>query len=404
LELSEAREALLARAQLERAVGNPRGALERLAPLFEEGDDPRVAAIFAGALRERGNAERAGEILDSLRDRDDLGDAEIDVSVERARLERYDGRFVEAEASYERALAGGARLDIALEAARFAIDLGKVEEAAEALAALAADGEGMGPVLALAGAAHALAGELDEAASFLQRAEDSKTAPEALIARERGRIALRRQDADAAAEALAEATEIDARDEEAWLLLITAHGVRGDGDAVQQAVEAVVRRFGGDPVAELARGRNHLYHDRQAEAVESFETAARALAKANAAPRLQAEPLFWLGRVRYDLGELEASIAALERATALDPSHAAAHLLLGNVRFEQEDYEEAALSYEASLRFDRSSTPEAWFYLGDAAQRAGDGERAQEALSTYLESAPEGDFAGDAKKLLAELE
>ncbi len=404
LELETLREAQLSRAQLERMAGNPRDALEQLAPLRDGDDDPRLEAIFAGALRERGDMRRARRILGPLYERDDLGDAGAEVALEWARLSRASGDFDEAKEAYERVLGHSPRVELTLEVARFSIDLGEVHEASESLSALAEMAESNREILAVAGFAHALAGELETSEAYLERAEAAGSEPSALVARERGRIALLRRDAEAAVEALAEATEIDARNDEAWLLLITAHGVRGDGDAVQETVEAIVRRFGGDAVAELARGRNHLYHDRLDEAVETLEAASRALAEDNAAPRLQAEPFFWLGRVRYDLGELDDAIEALERATTLDPSHAAAHLLLGNVRFERERYEEAASAYEASLRFDRSSAQDAWFYLGDSAHRAGDEERAKEALAAYLEHEPEGDFADDAQRILDELD
>jgi uncharacterized caspase-like protein/peptidoglycan/xylan/chitin deacetylase (PgdA/CDA1 family) len=94
--------------------------------------------------------------------------------------------------------------------------------------------------------------------------------------------------------------------------------------------------------------------------------------------------------------------AQFTEALKLRPNFALAANNLGFVYYKQERYAEAARWFENTVRMDPSRAI-AYMNLGDAYARAGDAVRARGAYKTYLELAPNGAGAGDARQKMEKL-
>lgn len=144
-------------------------------------------------------------------------------------------------------------------------------------------------------------------------------------------------------------------------------------DPEANAVLARLERF-----AEYGPGWEMLGHGlaplHPAAARAAFERAGAAYAMADArAPT--AEVAYRIGVVRRQSGDPAAASSALERATALDPAHAAAWFLLGLLRQDAHELDGAAQAFRRVL----TASPdhhEAAFNLAVVLQEAGDVEAA----------------------------
>lgn len=99
--------------------------------------------------------------------------------------------------------------------------------------------------------------------------------------------------------------------------------------------------------------------------IQQFELA---LPRAQLASQLiNDEPEIWLllGRLHLQLGDLEPSVAALEKASALAPDNPTALFDLGTVYFRLEEYQRSADLIEAGLE-ESPDIPGAWFDLANA--------------------------------------
>jgi len=112
----------------------------------------------------------------------------------------------------------------------------------------------------------------------------------------------------------------------------------------------------------------------QAAARIAFERAATAYAAAEAAAPT-AELAYRTGIVQRHLSNPASALSALERATALDPTHAAAWFLLGLLRQDAHDLTGAAQAFRSVIAA-RPDHHEAAFNLAVVLQEAGDVEAA----------------------------
>lgn len=394
------REAQIARAEVDLFRGDAGGAVRRLQPLYDAAPTTDLAVVYASALRRSGERERARAVLD----RAIAAGAGAAVYVELARLERDEGRFDAARRAFARAIEADPNgIEARLEAADLAIDVGDVAGAREALDALAAQAATDGRVLVAAARAHMLAGDDDGAAKLLDRAAALATSPKGLLSRERGRLALRRGRPKEAVAALTEAARLRPDDPETRLLAIDAYLAAGDAKGADAALADVLKRFANQPVADLALGRVHLFNDRLRDAMVALANARKSLSEAKAAPRWRAEADLWLGRAHYVGDDLRAARDALLAAVRRYPASADAFLMLGKVEQERGKDKAAAKAYARAVALDPAGRPEAWFLLGETSAALRDRKRAREAFERYLQLAPDGDFAAEAKEALAGL-
>ncbi|MCE9573041.1 MAG: tetratricopeptide repeat protein, partial [Deltaproteobacteria bacterium] len=266
---------------------------------------------------------------------------------------------------------------------------------------LATDASTAGRVMVAAARVHLVLGDAAGAKALLDRAEATPSAPRWLVARERGRTALRGRDAAAAIEALERAVSLAPDDGESRLLLIDANLLGKNELGARRTLDDVLKKFHGRPEANLAAGRvaYYLSHDREAQL--AFGAAHDQLVKERAPARAQADAAFWLGRVRFD-DNPDLARKLLTEATTLDPQLGDAYVFLGLIATDKNDPKAATQAFTRAAELDPDNL-DTWFSLGQAAAAAGLPKDARHAYEEYLKRAPKGEYAADARAALAHL-
>jgi tetratricopeptide (TPR) repeat protein len=272
--------------------------------------------------------------------------------------------------------------------------------ARDALDALVADAPTEGPVLLEAARLHIVTGDPVGADKHLDAASRLNLSPvlRGRLERERGRLLLGKRSYKAAGEALGKAMAAMPEDAEARLLFIDASLAREDKEAVSATLAEVVKKFAGKPEADLARGRVYVASGSLGPAVEALGKAEKALTAANAPPRRLADAKAWLGRALYFNNELGKAKTLLEEASKLDPGNVEAHFYLGLLLLDQRQPAAARAAFLAATAANPTFA-DAWFFYADTSRAAGDKAKAVPAFKKYLELAPRGDYAGEARRL-----
>lgn len=415
-------ELIRARAEIDLLQGNAEAAAKRLAPVAGEDASSEMRVFYAEALRSSGEYDQARAVLDAVQK---APSPPPRTYLELARIARDQGRWVEARNAYADAIerlkgADGAvsvdarltarteaRTEARLEAVRVALDTGDRIGAREAIQAMAKEGatRNNGSVLVEAARSHTLDGAHEQAAEYLERAAALAAPPQPGLARERGRLALRRGDAKAAARELEAVRSMAGGDPETLLLLIEADLALGKGEAAAALYEEVARRPSVNPaVLSLVAGLVAAAGGKPDEALAAFEKARALQTERNAAPRHIAQVDFLTGRTLFEYDRLREAEKALEKAIRADPTRADPYFVLGMVEYGGGDFGDAADAFEEAIQRDAASLPEAWFYLGEVELERDHKTEARAAFEAYLELRPEGAKAADAKRYLGELE
>jgi tetratricopeptide (TPR) repeat protein len=109
-----------------------------------------------------------------------------------------------------------------------------------------------------------------------------------------------------------------------------------------------------------------------------------------------------LGHLAFAAGRSDEARAAWERALALDPSQPEAHFNLGNWHDAAGDAPRALAEWFAALAADDTFAA-AHFQVGAVLAESGAADRARTHLLRYLELAPDGEAAAEARRLLEEV-
>jgi tetratricopeptide (TPR) repeat protein len=390
------RRARVARAAVDLGRGDPKAALGRLEPLYLERPDPEVGVGLGAALRfGGGDRVRARQVLEAAvaSPRGRAGWLEL------ARLDRDEGRWDEAASAYARAIEISPRAaDARLEAATLAYDRGDARGARESIDRLVQDVPTFVDALFECARLHVAVGDPVGAERCLVAADAAARAPahKARGLRERGRLALARRDAAAAA---AELGKVAADDLEGRVLYTEALLLLDDVTAAEAQVTAFEKAAPGRAEPLLARGRLLLALGRSAPAAQVFAAADKLLGDRKAPPRLLADARGWLGRALYFDGNLPKAKAVLEEAARLDPSNAEVQFTLGLLLYDQKQVAPARAAFQRAVE-QNPVHADAWFYLGDTARKLGDKVKARLAFKTYLEIAPKGDLVAEIRRLM----
>jgi tetratricopeptide (TPR) repeat protein len=286
---------------------------------------------------------------------------------------------------------------VRLESAVLLVDDGDAAGGRDALARLAADGKDDGHVQVELARAQILTGELANAAATLERAEQAG-APKLRVARERGRLALRKRDVAAAVSGLEAAAKAAPDDLETRLLLMDTYLVGNNLTGAQQLADELTRTYPGRPETHLARGRLELFGGRPQEALKQFTKARELMDKS---PRRQrADAGYWLAQAAYASGDLPRAKAILLEATATDAFHADAWSVRATVLSELADFGGAAQAAEKAIALDPDNV-DAYFVLGEALALSRRVKESRKPLEEYIRRAgPEGARVEDARALL----
>lgn len=392
-------DALVARAEIDLRRNDPRAALTRLEGRYSKQAPPGLTIAYAAAQRQLARFEDARIALRGITGGGAPGPVTGRAWLEQARVERDAGNVKDARDAYGKAQEMlPASREVRLEAAILSIDDGDARGGRAALEGLL--GEKRDDALALIETARAFTftGDLGGAAALLAEAGQLATAPRARLARERGRLSLRRRDVKNAIAALTDAVAADDQDFEARLLLLDAYLASSDAAGIKRIGDEMMRRFPGRAEMNLVTGRIAMGAQRIAEARVEFAAAKLALAKAP--KRILADAAYWLGYAHYYGDDVAAARRELQEAIKLEPTNADAHGALGTVYGELQDWSNAAKILETAVQLDPENT-DAYFFLGQALVNLRRKADARPHLQKYLERAPQGDHAEDARALLA---
>ena len=390
-------------AELELRRGQAAQARDRLAELYTAVVDPRLALLYSEALRRTGKPEKARSVLSSV-----PGDPRpARASLELARLERELGNWKAARQAYAAALAQDPKLVVAtIEAAALELDLGAADVAQASLDKATEEFPKNWRVLIEAARVHTVRGGVQRAGQLLQRASERTALPRWLLARERGRLALRNRFSRKALSELRNAISLRPDHAQNYLLLVNAH-IQLDATDKDRALrlvrEEVAKRFGGKWEEAMIRGHYLFAVDERREALAAFNTALKRMTKARMPPRVMSEASFKIGHIYYLEGNQRAALSALKRAVSLNPEHRDAFLFQGLVHLEAKNWRAALEPLERTVTLDPKGNPEAWFYLGEVAKNLSKSNRAREAFTTYIKLMPQGSYVEQAQALLKQL-
>ena len=121
-----------------------------------------------------------------------------------------------------------------------------------------------------------------------------------------------------------------------------------------------------------------------------------AKAKEGAGQMLNAE-----GGIYVQMNNNDQAIAAFKRGAEIDPNPGMAYYNLCAMEFNSAKYDDAADACGKSVAADPSRA-DAWFFKGAALSKAGKGSAAADSLNKYLQLAPNGTHAAEAKQMLAQ--
>lgn len=396
--------AILARARIDLALGEPHAAEQRMAPLVA---DPAAAsgaalAVYAAALRESGKLDQAREILTAAANR--LGDGQgTEILLERARLERATGELDKAAELYEEASASApGEVVAAVEQATLLLDRGKASEAREAMAKLVAEHASDGRVLIEAARLATMSGDHEAATNLLDRAATSG-APGWKVAREQGRLLLASGQTDRAVVELERAKALEPVDEEIHILLMRGYWLSKNTDGASREAQDVIKTFSrGKSVGGWVRGIQQLVLRKAREAAAVLEEAYATAKEEKSTPRRLAELATWVGRAHYFDGNMAAATTWLNKALGHDKHMAEAHYVLGQIAFEAGQAAQMVKHYTKVTELEPAGYPAAWYFVGEHYMQAKPkkAKLATPFLERYLELWPSGDFAGDARALL----
>ncbi|HEU5058395.1 MAG TPA: tetratricopeptide repeat protein [Kofleriaceae bacterium] len=396
--------ALVARAEVDLAKNDPSTAQKRLQPLYGDGASAplEVVTAYAAAMRMSGDVAGARTVLTRLGEQRPADANDRRVLVEQARVERADGAFDKAADLYLKAAqAAPGALEPRLEAAALAMDRGDPASARAQLDALEKE-LGSGPVLVEAARVHIATGDHAGASALLDRAAKA-SAPAWKLARERGRLLLRQFDHARAVVELERAKSLEPDDQETRVLLMQAYVVGKNERGAQRELQDVIKGFRGSAIVAMARGMEALVREKPKEAAGELARAYTLAADAKASPRELGRAAYWVGRAHYLDGDLRKAGDWLQRSLSRDPSQADAHFLVGQIAYENGKGDAMLRSFQKSVELDPAGNPSAWYFIGEHHAGKKRTEPAKAALQTYLDRWPAGDFAADAKDLLAKL-
>jgi tetratricopeptide (TPR) repeat protein len=162
------------------------------------------------------------------------------------------------------------------------------------------------------------------------------------------------------------------------------------------SISPVRARAGVETTVARARLQVERGHDVTAESLAT--TALLRLRSPTASRVLKAEALMVLGRAQWEEGDFRPALRALKSAIELDPKSAAAFCYYGMANQDLHNLDEAKKALETAVQINPRYS-DAVYFLGRMRADLGD-PRAPEQFKAYLEMAPKGTYADDARRAL----
>jgi tetratricopeptide (TPR) repeat protein len=387
----------LVRARLDLVEGANGRALEALRRLAER--LPGRADICEGlglALAARGDAGARSWLERAV----GLDPYAVQARVELARLLRREGRYNDAVARLEEALKLRPDRTVERELAELRYEIGDLVGAQRSLDAVMAGEGGADPeVLALAMRVAASSGDVEATERLLDKAAQRGVARLRLLhARaEAALVAGRFREAAATARQVIALAAGDAEARATWALAMAA---LGRGKQARDYLRQSLRRLGPRPELLTAQATLDVRDDQPD--LRLLDRAVKTVQSARRPPRLVSDAYTLLGSAYYSLGEVGHAGAAFDEALRFNPKSARANYFHGILLSERDQTDEARRAFQVAAD-SRPRLPQAFYELGKLLQKSGDQDSAKNAYGEYLRLAPEGDYAEDVRRELAQL-
>jgi tetratricopeptide (TPR) repeat protein len=395
--------ALIARAWLELAAGNLDGARKLIEPHVSgaTATTPELVTVYAAVLRASGGTssrDQAKAMLEKVVAAPPTI-ATAPAELELARLERDLGDFRAAGLAYAEAIKVGS-YEARIENGLMLLDNHEPTAGHEALESLWRDqGEHAPPGLAIEVArARMLVGDNAGAQQLLEVAAKTGKALAWKLAREQGRLALRKGDFAGAATALGHALDECGGDAETFLL---AADVATSDDKHAAAVADKIgklapERLKGQPEASIVEGKLLIAAKKYPEADAAFVKARDALTAIKASARRQAQPHFGRAVAKYNTSDDVEARSELELVIVMDPTLYTAYLYQAFLLQDKQRAKALELAKRAA-ELDPDSI-DGWLLAGQLASKLGDKKTFTLALGRLAAIAPASD---QYKQLLA---
>ncbi len=391
--------AIVGQAWLALASGDVEAARKLVEPrVTDKGASPAISIAYAAILRRGDDAAKAKAraLLEKLA-AGMAGGATPDAELELARVYRDTGDFSDARKMY--AVAGQAGNGTArLEGAVMAIDDRDPAGGRETLdTLLKAAGDQPSPELVLETArARMLVGDHEGAAQLLETADKLPGIQKWKLAREKGRLYLRRGDLAAAIAALGTALDGCGDDSETFLLAADAATTETTPALGDKLKKALAERVKNSPVAQIATGKLLLQaggKDNEADA--AYRGARDTLRSEHAAARLIAQADYGLAVVAYNKSADQIALDELDSVLNGDPSLYDAYLFKADL---VKDKKAAYVLAQTAVKYN-PDYPRAWSVLGRLAAKNNDKAALANAIEMLQKLAPTSADLNDLKKL-----
>ena len=235
------------------------------------------------------------------------------------------------------------------------------------------------------------------------RAAEAQQAGATALALAKGRVALSRGKAGQAAGLLAQVTSKEAKNIEAWDLLVQAHLMNNDESAAKSVVDKLNSKLAGSTVAQVAAGRVALNAGNSRRAIRAFSSASLAAAKPGAAaPVRRAQVQVLLGRGYQDSGRVNDALGQYAEASKLCPACPEPPYRMGLALDENGRVKAAIGALRKAKRLDPKML-EVYYDLGQVLERDGQRGAARKAYEKYLSLKPPKELAEAAREALRNL-
>jgi tetratricopeptide (TPR) repeat protein len=390
-------EVALTRARVDLADHNPARAIQTLRRLADQlPGRADVMEVLGIALSSRGDAGAKNALEKAVA----LNSHAFAARVELAKLLKKEGKPSDAATRLEEAISVHVDPAAERELADLLYDAGDLLGAQKAMdVVLGGTGQPDAATLLLAGRIAAASGEPSASERLLSQAL-SKGAKASRVNKARANAHLTAGKYKEAVGPALQAVLANSDDSEARSLYIQALSGAGRPTRARLFLKDSAKRLGYrfDLVYALAQiGVREERPD-----VRLLERVARAAKVARKSPRVVADVLQLLGSAYYQQGEAGHAGAAFSMSLQTNKHNARANYFEGLMLSDSGQIDEARKAFERATNC-RPRVPPAFFYLGNLRQKAGDKAGARKAYDEYLALDPDGDYAEDARKELAQL-
>jgi tetratricopeptide (TPR) repeat protein len=386
--------AIVGRAWVQLATGDVDAAKRAIEAVYNaKTASAALATVYAAILR-RTNAKDARDKAKAILDKIVATQSGLDLSrahLELARIDRDLGNFREAGVHFAEASKSG-NIEARVENGMLQIDFKDPTGGRETLdGVLKSVGDHPSASLLIDVArARMLVGDHAGAVQLLDRAEKTAGVEKWKLDRERGRLALRKDDIATASAALSRALDTCGDDTETFLIAadVTTGDFEKQGPLVEKTRRLATARLGAHP------GELHVAEGKMFVGAGKYDEAERAFMKANdvfmeqkSPPRLQAQAYYGLALLAYYRNEDQSALDKLEVVTTQDPSLYFAYQAVGTIQRERKP-RLALEQFQKAVAFDPDLVA-AWVELGKLASKLGDRPAFADATKKLEQIAPE---------------